>query len=108
MSSASEQPVQCSDRRALPLHHQPALRHLPAEVEVGEGGAIGAEAPYASLPQAEGGVAEEAKQPRRFRRSTSTLTTHRCKEECRQYSGGDMQPSPKRAETWQSETPWLQ
>ena len=67
MSSASEQSVRCSDLRALPLHPQPALRHLPAEVEVWggawEGGAIGAEAPYASLPRVVADVAEEAKEP---------------------------------------------
>ena len=67
MSSASEQSVRCSDLRALLLHHQPALRHLPAEVEVWggawEGGAIGAEAPYASLPRVVADVAEEAKEP---------------------------------------------
>ena len=73
MSSASEQSVRCSDLRAHPLHHQPAPRRRQAQAEVwgelGEGGAIGAEAQFASLRRA-AGVAEVAREPLLQQRKT--------------------------------------
>ena len=89
MSSASEQSVRCSDLRALPLHHQPAPRRRQAQAEVwgelGESGAIGAEAQFASLRRA-GSVAEVAKEPLLQQRKTEPELRAKVRMVCRDMS----------------------